>query len=161
MAEVCEGTPVAVSGWVLTDGHDLRPRAASSLHRETMSVSDAIGGTGRHATPFFFPSLNQASLRATGASIVSSSHALRSSNCAILVSIAAPRPLRPAAGDGRVPGQALIYTSLPDASLFIVVHSCIRPISSGSERLGSSGNDASDPPRVVTLICNVMIGVRR
>ena len=39
---------------------------------------------------------------------VSSSHALRSSNHAILVSIAAPPPLRPAAGDGRVPGQALI-----------------------------------------------------
>ena len=38
MAEVCEGAPVAVSGWVLTDGHDLGPCAASSLHQETMSV---------------------------------------------------------------------------------------------------------------------------
>ena len=25
MAEVCEGAPVAVSGWVLTDRHDLGP----------------------------------------------------------------------------------------------------------------------------------------
>ena len=25
MVEVCEGAPVAVSGWVLTDGHDLAP----------------------------------------------------------------------------------------------------------------------------------------
>ena len=45
MAEVCEGAPVAVSGWVLTDRHDLRPCAASSLHRATMSVSNVIGGT--------------------------------------------------------------------------------------------------------------------
>ena len=29
MAEVCEGAPVAVSGWVLTDRHDLVPCAAS------------------------------------------------------------------------------------------------------------------------------------
>ena len=28
MVEVCEGAPVAVSGWVLTDRHDLRPCAA-------------------------------------------------------------------------------------------------------------------------------------
>ena len=46
MVEVCEGAPVAVSGWVLTDRHDLGPCAASSLHRETMSVSNVIGGTG-------------------------------------------------------------------------------------------------------------------
>ena len=29
MVEVCEGAPVAVSGWVLTDGHDLAPCAAN------------------------------------------------------------------------------------------------------------------------------------
>ena len=48
MVEVCEGAPVSVSGWVLTDRYDLRPCAASSLHRETMSVtrSNIIGGTG-------------------------------------------------------------------------------------------------------------------
>ena len=46
MVEVCEGAPVAVSGWVLTDRHDVRPCAASSLHRETMSVSNVIGGHG-------------------------------------------------------------------------------------------------------------------
>ena len=46
MVEVCEGAPVAVSGWVLTDGHDLRPCAASGLHRGTMSVSNIMGGTG-------------------------------------------------------------------------------------------------------------------
>ena len=46
MAEVCEGAPVAVSGWVLTDRHDLGPCAASSLHRGTISVSNIIGGTG-------------------------------------------------------------------------------------------------------------------
>ena len=45
MVEVCEGAPVAVSGWVLTDRHDVRPCAASSLLRETMSVSNIIGGT--------------------------------------------------------------------------------------------------------------------
>ena len=39
MVEVCEGAPVAVSGWVLADRHDLRPCAASSLHRGTISVS--------------------------------------------------------------------------------------------------------------------------
>ena len=38
MVEVCEGAPVAVSGWVLTDRHDLGPCAASSLHRVTISV---------------------------------------------------------------------------------------------------------------------------
>ena len=47
MVEVCEGAPVAVSGWVLADGHDLRPCAASSLHRGTMSVSNVIGGSGK------------------------------------------------------------------------------------------------------------------
>ena len=31
MVEVCEGAPVAVSGWVLTDRHDVGPCAASSL----------------------------------------------------------------------------------------------------------------------------------
>ena len=46
MVEVCEGAPVAVSGWVLADRHDLRPCAASSLHRGTISVSNIIGGTG-------------------------------------------------------------------------------------------------------------------
>ena len=46
MADVCEGAPVAVSGWVLTDGHDLAPCAASGLHRDAMSVNDVIGGTG-------------------------------------------------------------------------------------------------------------------
>ena len=46
MVEVCEGAPVAVSGWVLADRHDVRPCAASSLHRGTTSVSNVIGGTG-------------------------------------------------------------------------------------------------------------------
>ena len=47
MVEVCEGgAPVAVSGWVLTDGHDLAPCAANGLHRVTMSVCNVIGGTG-------------------------------------------------------------------------------------------------------------------
>ena len=50
MAEVCEGAPVAVSGWVLTDRHDPAPCAANSLHRETMSVNDMIGGTGTLGT---------------------------------------------------------------------------------------------------------------
>ena len=43
MVEVCEGAPVAVSGWVLTDRHDLAPCAANSLHRGTISVSNMIG----------------------------------------------------------------------------------------------------------------------
>ena len=47
MVEVCDA-PVAVSGWVLADRHDLRPCAAS-LHRGTMSVSNIIGGTGHSA----------------------------------------------------------------------------------------------------------------
>ena len=46
MVEVCEGAPVAVSGWVLTDRHDVGPCAASSLLRVTISVSNVIGGTG-------------------------------------------------------------------------------------------------------------------
>ena len=46
MVEVCEGAPVAVSGWVLADRHDVRPCAASSLHRGTITVSNIIGGTG-------------------------------------------------------------------------------------------------------------------
>ena len=50
MAEVCGGAPVAVSGWVLADGHDLRPCAASSLHRGTVSVSNVMGGTGTLGT---------------------------------------------------------------------------------------------------------------
>ena len=49
MVEVCEGAPVAVSGWVLTDRHDVRPCAASSLHRETISVSNIIGVMGNSA----------------------------------------------------------------------------------------------------------------
>ena len=35
MVEVCEGAPVAMSGWVLTNRHDLAPCAANSLHRVT------------------------------------------------------------------------------------------------------------------------------
>ena len=46
MVEVSEGAPVALSGWVLTDRHDLGPCAACSLHWATMSVSNIIGGTG-------------------------------------------------------------------------------------------------------------------
>ena len=42
MVEVCEGAPVAVSGWVLTDRHDLAPCAANSLHRATISVSTCM-----------------------------------------------------------------------------------------------------------------------
>ena len=42
-----------------------------------------------------------------------------------------------------------------------LVHSCIHPTPVGSECLGSSGNDASDPPHIVMLICNIMIGARR
>ena len=38
MVEVCEGAPVAVSGWALTDWHDLAPCAANSLHRATISL---------------------------------------------------------------------------------------------------------------------------
>ena len=38
MVEVCEGAPVAVSGWVLTDRHDLGPCAANGLHRGTYSL---------------------------------------------------------------------------------------------------------------------------
>ena len=39
------GAPVAMSGWVLTDRHDLAPCAVNSLHRENTSVSNMIGGT--------------------------------------------------------------------------------------------------------------------
>ena len=42
MAEVCEGAPVAVSGWVLTDRHDLAPCAASSLHRGTIGCMGLV-----------------------------------------------------------------------------------------------------------------------
>ena len=43
MVEVCEGAPVAVSGWVLTDRHDVRPCAVSSLLRVMMCVNVSIG----------------------------------------------------------------------------------------------------------------------
>ena len=43
----------------------------------------------------------------------------------------------------------------------VLVHSCIHPTPVGSECLGSSGNDASDPPHIMMLICNIMIGARR
>ena len=33
MVEVCEGAPVAVSGWVLADRHDLVPCTANSVAR--------------------------------------------------------------------------------------------------------------------------------
>ena len=46
MVEVCRGAPVAVSGWVLTDRHDLAPCAANSLHQGTISVNNITGGTG-------------------------------------------------------------------------------------------------------------------
>ena len=46
MVEVCEGAPVAVGGWVLTDRHGVLPCAANSLHRVTISVNNRIGGTG-------------------------------------------------------------------------------------------------------------------
>ena len=42
MVEVCEGAPVAVSGWVLTDRHDLGLCAANSLHRGTISVGGMV-----------------------------------------------------------------------------------------------------------------------
>ena len=48
MVEVCEGAPVAVSGWVLTDSHDLAPCAANSLHRVTISVNNTIRGLCYH-----------------------------------------------------------------------------------------------------------------
>ena len=47
---------------------------------------------------------------------------LRSSNYTILVSIAVPRPLRPAAGDGRVPGQAPIYNTPSDRRFLAHAH---------------------------------------
>ena len=49
VVDVCEGAPVAVSGWVLTDRHDPAPCAVNSLHRVTISVSNIIGGTGNSA----------------------------------------------------------------------------------------------------------------
>ena len=45
--------------------------------------------------------------------------------------------------------------------LSYMVHLCIRPVPAGSGCLGSSGNDASDPPHSVTLTGNIMIGARR
>ena len=54
MVEVCEGAPVAVSGWVLTDRHDVRPCAASSLLRVTISVSNVSTSSsplGARASP--------------------------------------------------------------------------------------------------------------
>jgi hypothetical protein len=47
VVDFCEGAPVAVSGWVLTDRHDLAHFAAISLHRETMLVNIVIGGEGK------------------------------------------------------------------------------------------------------------------
>ena len=38
MVEFCEGAPVAVGGWVLTDRHDLAPCAVNGLHRVTISL---------------------------------------------------------------------------------------------------------------------------
>ena len=52
MVDVCEGAPVAVGGWVLTDRHDrtdLAPCAANSLHRGTTFVNNVTGGTGEHS----------------------------------------------------------------------------------------------------------------
>ena len=39
MVEVCEGAPVAVSGWVLTDRHDVRPCAASAELNEATELN--------------------------------------------------------------------------------------------------------------------------
>ena len=36
MVEVCEGAPVAVSGWVLTDRHDLIMIRATLCRRDTI-----------------------------------------------------------------------------------------------------------------------------
>ena len=47
MVDFCQGAPVAVSGWVLTDRRDLAHCAAISLHRETMWVNDVIGCEGK------------------------------------------------------------------------------------------------------------------
>ena len=41
-----QSAPAAVSGWVLTDRHDLVPCAANSLYRATISVNNVIGGMG-------------------------------------------------------------------------------------------------------------------
>ena len=50
MVEVCEGAPVAVSGWVLTDRHDLAlaPCAANSRIGQPYPLisNNVIGGTG-------------------------------------------------------------------------------------------------------------------
>ena len=51
VAEVHEGAPVAVSGWVLTDGHDLAPCAANGLHRETITVN--LEPPSTHFVPTF------------------------------------------------------------------------------------------------------------
>ena len=42
MVEVCEGAPVAVSGWVLTDRHDLAPRVFSVVLLRTLYISDLL-----------------------------------------------------------------------------------------------------------------------
>ena len=47
MVDFCESVPVAVSGWVLTDRHDLAHCAAFCLHLETISVHNVIGGEGK------------------------------------------------------------------------------------------------------------------
>ena len=39
MVEVCEGAPVAVSGWVLTDRHDVGPCAVFSVVSSTAENS--------------------------------------------------------------------------------------------------------------------------
>ena len=42
MVEVCEGAPVAVSGWVLTDGHDLGPLPTTPSPRPYPTCEDWI-----------------------------------------------------------------------------------------------------------------------
>ena len=63
MVEVCEGAPVAVSGWVLADRHDRRPCAASSLHRGTISVgSPCVRVSFLQTCRFFFHFFSQIKL---------------------------------------------------------------------------------------------------
>ena len=49
MVEVCEGAPVAVSGWVLTDRHDLAPCAANTRLGQP---SAAMTGNGAYTLNF-------------------------------------------------------------------------------------------------------------
>ena len=42
MVEVCEGAPVAVSGWVLTDRHDVRPCAMVCHHNAMKLILSAF-----------------------------------------------------------------------------------------------------------------------